>query len=694
PTLVHAEGLAERMGDIVFSCSGGAPGSVVTGNLTFFLSVNVTNRVSSTNVLDTRLTVNTGSGPVAANVPGTLTSTNAVAYNGLSFTVPASGQVGLRLTNLRGAANVQGIGVDQPIRAAIALNASNLAISSSNVIVGFSNRGMLATYATSGIRCAGSPLPPTLNLESLFQAGTRFASTRVTEGYADSFRVKEAEADSGVRIIARFTGMPKDARLFVPDVIAGSGAVQPTSGGDLGLARAVGIYAPAAVGSLLLARVTGADSNGGGGRPVYTPGPAGSGAAVLNAVSEITLANGAGSAVYEVVDSNPSVRESAQFPTFIGLPPITDGTNAVAQETVMLAPVSTVASASGSASIPRFAATAPASDCTELRDCDAAYFPRLVVNQTPIEYNVTPASTFQTRYVQVRNEGGGLLDWKAAIFYKTATNWLTADPASGTNNGTVRVDAFPARLAVGSYEATLQIDGGPLVGSKTVPITLTVTAAPAPQPAPPPPAPAPPKVSVRGMFNLARPESNVIAPGSLATIRGERLNGSSVVVTLDGIPATVLSPGAERIDVHVPAALSGKNTARLEVAVDGEKSAPFTVSLAEIAPAIFPGGLINEDGAANAEATPALTGSVLQIYGTGVLAPVPGPVTVKLHDRFLTPLWAGFAPGFAGLNQINVSIPEDLPTMTTEVLICGQPAQAAEPPVCSVPAKVTLRRVE
>src|SRR5215471_11174680 len=47
PTQVLAEGIAERVGDIVLSCSGGTPATVVTGNLTFFLNVNVTNKLAS-----------------------------------------------------------------------------------------------------------------------------------------------------------------------------------------------------------------------------------------------------------------------------------------------------------------------------------------------------------------------------------------------------------------------------------------------------------------------------------------------------------------------------------------------------------------------------------------------------------------------------------------------------------------------
>ena len=103
-------------------------------------------------------------------------------------------------------------------------------------------------------------------------------------------------------------------------------------------------------------------------------------------VSTVPLTGGAGYAVYEVVDAGTIVRESAQFPTFIGLPQVTAA--AVAQESVAPAPVSAVYTASTTAPIQRFAAVTPASDCALLGDCQAGYFPKLSVPATPIQLTV------------------------------------------------------------------------------------------------------------------------------------------------------------------------------------------------------------------------------------------------------------------------------------------------------------------
>src|SRR6266849_3838783 len=63
PVQVRSEGVTERLGDILLQCSGSNPGTVLSGNLTLFLPVNITNRVDQNNLTrDAVVSVDSGSG--------------------------------------------------------------------------------------------------------------------------------------------------------------------------------------------------------------------------------------------------------------------------------------------------------------------------------------------------------------------------------------------------------------------------------------------------------------------------------------------------------------------------------------------------------------------------------------------------------------------------------------------------------
>lgn len=682
PSLVRAEGISERLGDIVMECSG-TPGTPISGSLTIFVSTTITNRIiNSQRAIDALLTIDSGSGP-QPQPPGILINNTSVTFVSISFTVPPSGKATLRLSHLRGDASTQV--VDRAINVTLA-NANNISVPVTQLAVAYPTRSLLATYSSTGVRCVGSLLPSGTTMQDFFQKGTRFVSTRLTEGFPSAFAVKDPLSDTGSRIIVRYSGFPAGARLFVPDLVAGSDAATPTSGGDLGLPRAVGAYQPATPGSLLLSRVIQADSSGAGSVPAFVPPPPGTPTIELNAMGEVPLVNGSGYVVYEVVDANNEIRESVQFPTFVGLPPNTSGEGVLASQAVTLAPISsTPEAASPAVSVPRFVAVAPPTDCPILRDCDASYFPRLSINERPLRFTAFAGEAFRAEYVQINNIGGGLLNWTASISMKNGTGWATVNPTSGINNATVRAVVLPNKLTAGTYEGTLTIDAGPLAGSKTVPITLVVVNFP-----PPPFDPPKPKVIVDRVISLARPEQTVVSPGSLAAVRGTGFVGNQITASFDGVPATMLSTTPERIELLVPAGLGVKTSAQIIVTVDGANSESRTVELAEVAPAIFPNGVLNSDSTVNSPTNGAPVGSILQIFATGVLPASGGRVVAKVHDRYLTPLYAGAAPGLLGVNQINVAIPDDLPAMLTSALVCGYGAADPAFNACSYPASITL----
>jgi uncharacterized protein (TIGR03437 family) len=685
PVQVRAEGLTERMGDIVVQCSGSSPGAVLSGNITIFLPVSITNRVDSNNLTqDAVLFVNYGSGFVPSGIAGLVTG-GSIAFYGISFTVPPSGNLAIEITNLRAAVSQLGTGSSQYITAYIS---SPAPLSQSQVIVAFPRTSLYATLYSTDIPCTGSPLASTTSLTALFAAGTVFASTRITESFANAFATRAAGDDTGTRFLVAYSGFPASAQIYIPDMVAGSSALVPTAGGDLGVAQAVGQYVPGS-GTLLLVRVQYADATGAGGIPL--PTPSGSGPALLDSVSQVPLTNGAGYAVYEVADTNPSVLESAQFPTFVSIPNVTAA--AVTQESLSYAPVSTVMSASMSAPVPRFAAGTgtPPSDCTILNDCQASYFPKLSIDPMSIQLTAIAggAMTSPPGYIPVQNASGGIMRWTALVSYTTGSGWLTLSNTSGENNGTVQVYALPKGLTAGTYRASIVIDAGPLAGSVAIPVTLTVQPAPAaPTPTPTPtPTPPAPVVTVTCVVNAATFAVTPLVPGSLGTLLGANLSGKSVSVTFDGTAATLLYVGASQINFQVPASLGSKTSTTLVVTVDGSSSAPQVVALASVWPAIFANGVLNQDFTENTAATPAEPGSFLVIYATGI--PTSATVSVEIAgQKNLIPQYAGAAPGLTGVQQVNVMIPADLAAGTVPLIVC---ATAGSQQACSPAYPVAIQ---
>lgn len=685
PPIVHTEGIAERIGDIVLNCSGGMPSARITGNLSIFLSVNITNRVAGNTVTDVAFTMDNGSGPQPVNVPGTLTGPSSLVFNGVTFNLSPTGTAILRLANIRADANQLTPLANNSIQAFIGFNSSSLvSLTDTQLAVAKPEPGLYGSFS-SKIICGpnGSPLPANSNsLASLLASNTVFSSTRVTEGFADSFTPRSAwqglNADTGVRLMVSYSGFPAGATLLVPDVVAGSDALQPTAGGDFGVAASGGRYQPGGSGSLLLARVQGANANGAGGTVVYTPGAAGSAAVSFDSMSQVPLSNGSGAVVYEVVDANPSVQESAQFPTFLGLSPSPNSGAVTTAATISFAPLSSVITATAQDPIPRFAAGPVPPDCSLVGDCGAKYLPNLFVVESSLQYTAAAGSNFQPQYIQVQNSAGGVMQWTASVKYLSGSGWLRVSPTSGANNSTIRVDALPGNLTPGTYQAILTIDAGPLAGQKDVPISLVITAAQ------PPPVATP---SVTGIVNAATFASGPLVPGSIATVMGSGFSPGTLTVTFDGLPAQILFSNDTQINLLIPTALLSKTSAQMVVQANGIPSAPQTVPLTAFAPGIFHGGVLNQDYSVNGPNQPAPPGSVIQIFATGLSG--AGVITARIgSDVINQPYYAGPAPGLIGVQQVDLVVPGDLSGSTAGVSVCGGPT--LDQVVCSPAIQVNL----
>ncbi len=392
-------------------------------------------------------------------------------------------------------------------------------------------------------------------------------------------------------------------------------------------------------------------------------------------MSAVTLTNGSGIAVYEVVDANSSIQESAQFPTFLTIAPSGSGVSVTTDENASLGPISTIEVATATDPIPRFEQITPPEDCSIVGDCSAHYFPALVVPETSLQYTASAGGNTQTDYVQVQNSSGGLLQWTASVNYTNGSGWLVVSPTSGQNDGTIRIDAVPGTLAPGTYQATLTVNAGPLAGTKNIPISFVVTAATVQAP------------SIQSAVNAATFATGPLAPGSIATLMGSQFSGQNLSVTFNGTPGQLLFSNATQINLVVPASLGTATTAQAVVTVDGVASSPFTASLAPFAPGIFANGVLNQDYSVNSAQHAAAPGSVIQIFATGLSG--TGVITAKIGSEVVTqPYYAGPAPGFDGLQQIDLILPTSLTGSAVNVSVCGGPTAAQV--ICSPSVAVAI----
>ncbi|MGA2131400.1 MAG: IPT/TIG domain-containing protein [Bryobacteraceae bacterium] len=676
PLIVHSEGVAERLGDIVLTCTG-TPGTAVTASLSANLPVTITNRINSSGYsTDANITIDTGSGPVASGVMGRVTN-QSISFSGFTFVFPAGGVVTVVLDDLR--ANVNELGLQQNAPIQVLLDGS-LALSNNPVVVANAQLGLLATTMDSGVTCTGSPVPSTVTLGNLIAGKTAEQTTRVTEGFPSSFQPKDPTSDTGTRFLLTYTGFPAGATIYVPDAVAGSSATVPTSGGDMGRPATVGQYMQNSQ-TLLLVRVLGTDANGAGGTLATLPAPNSAGVLVLNGANPVPLTDGSGYAVYEVAAANPSATESAQIPNYFGI--AADTAPADASGSLSLAPVSTVGTASTSAPIPRFVAVTPPPDCQVVGDCNASYYPQLQVTSTanPLTgTGVAGGKKFEPGNITINNIRGGVLDWSANVTYPSSgpTGWVSFTQQFGIDNAIIEVVVDPSSLMPGTYTATITINGGGVAGSQSIPLSVTID-----------PVTTAPTVTVSSVTDAADFHAGPVVPGSLATVWGSNLSGQNVSVTFNGTAANLLYSGAQQINLQIPAALSGQASTQMLVTVDGSNSTPFTVQLTTVAPAVFTPGVLNQDSSVNSATNPAAVGSVLQIFGTGI--PATGAVaSVTIQNQSnLTPLYAGAAPGLMGVQQVNVVIPEGVTGSSANLVICV--AGAKGQPVCSQPEAITIK---
>ena len=182
--------------------------------------------------------------------------------------------------------------------------------------------------------------------------------------------------------------------------------------------------------------------------------------------------------------------------------------------------------------------------------------------------------------------------------------------------------------------------------------------------------------------------------GGLATMVAD------LAVTINGIPVPLFFVSCEQINGFVPVEIAGLANAMVVVHYRQVQSAARSVRVVPVNPGIFvfpettEAIVLNQDGTVNSAENPAPRESIISLFGSGQgainpplasgqLAPAnplssaiePVRVTIDGQEALVT--FIGMAPGFAGLLQINVFIPDGVASglVVVHLEIAGVPAQ-------------------
>ena len=168
-----------------------------------------------------------------------------------------------------------------------------------------------------------------------------------------------------------------------------------------------------------------------------------------------------------------------------------------------------------------------------------------------------------------------------------------------------------------------------------------------------------------------------IAPGGIATAFLNAITGVNGIVAADRLPLpTTLSGITVRVNgaaAPLYAVANGGTGAQVNFLVPestavGEATININgvetrTAVSAAAPAIF-----TFDGLKAAVRGSGVRGEAIEIYATG-LGANPGSAEVRIGGRVATVLFAGVAPGFVGLHQVNAVIPADVPPGDAELTI-------------------------
>ncbi|MBI3665107.1 MAG: M36 family metallopeptidase [Acidobacteria bacterium] len=320
--------------------------------------------------------------------------------------------------------------------------------------------------------------------------------------------------------------------------------------------------------------------------------------------------------------------------------------------------------------------------------------PVLAVGSASLNFSAIPGQNPQAQSLAISNAGGGVLNWTVLVSTTSGGAWLDVDMTMGSGNATLQVSVLSSALAPGTYGGAITITALGAGNSPTVvAVSLTV---------------AQPVVLASAVSAASFVPNRPITEGQILSLFGDKftdpcsLDPSSSTpcptatafplpvqlgdtqVTFNGTPAPLILVTATQINLVAPYGLTGP-TVTIVVIRGSVSSAPLTVQLAQQVIGVFSvlsngagaGVVLHLDGTVVRRAAPVQTKEIVIAYGTGfggvspsvgtgLPAPSSPPAQTTIPMRVFfdgtegTILFSGLAPGFAGLNQMNIQAPSFL----------------------------------